>query len=64
MRKGMWSRPKKTARNLLTAAVLLLICWMLSGFAPLTKRALAADVARRNLLPGAEVIYESENWQG
>lgn len=64
MRKRTWSRPKKTARNLLAAAMVLLLTWLLLGFAPLTKRALAADVARRNLLPDAEIIYESESWQG
>lgn len=64
MRKRTWSRPKKTVRNLLAAALVLLLTWLLLGFAPLTKRALAADVARRNLLPGAEIIHESESWQG
>ena len=64
MKRRTWSRPKKTARNLLAAVVLLLICWLLSGFAPLTKGMLAADVARRNLLSGAEIIHEGESWQG
>ena len=63
MRKRTWSRPKKTARNLAAAGLLLLTCWMLSGFAPLTKGMLAADVARRNLLSGAEIIHEGKSWQ-
>lgn len=64
MRRREWSRPKKTVRNLLAAALLLLLFWLLIGFPPLTKEMLAADVARRNLLPGAEIIHESESWQG
>ena len=63
MRKRTWSRPKKTARNLAAVGLLLLTCWMLSGFAPLTKGMLAADVARRNLLSGAEIIHEGKSWQ-
>ena len=63
MKRRTWSRSKKTARNLAAAEVLLLVCWMLSGFAPLTKGMLAADVARRNLLAGGEIIHESRNWR-
>lgn len=64
MRRTAWSRPKKTARNLLSAVLLLLLCWALSGFAPLTRGMLVRRVARENLLPEAEAVYQDQDGQG
>ena len=64
MRKRTLSRPKQTARNLLLTALVLLLTWLLAGFSPLTKGMMAADVARRNLLPEAEIIYEGKDRHG
>ena len=64
MRKRTLSRPKQTARNLLLTALVLLLTWLLAGFSPLTKGMMAADVARRNLLPEAEIIHEGKDRHG
>ena len=64
MRKKTLSRPKQTARNLLLTALVLLLTWLLAGFSPLTKGMMAADVARRNLLPEAEIIHEGKDRHG
>lgn len=64
MRKRRLSRPKQTVRNLLLTALVLLLTWLLAGFSPLTKGMMAADVARRNLLPEAEIIHEGKDRHG
>jgi len=53
-----WSRRKKTARNLVVTFGLLLFFWAANGCPALTKGALLRRVARENLLPSAEVVYE------
>lgn len=64
MKKRRLSRPKQTAQNLLLTGLVLLLTWLLAGFSPLTKGMMAADIARRNLLPEAEIIYESKDRHG
>lgn len=64
MRKLHWNRRKRTVRNLLAAVLLLLLTWALTGFPALTKGMLARQVARRNLLPQAEVVYQDRDRQG
>jgi len=60
-RRGEWSRRKKTVRNLLVTFALLLFFWVANGCPALTRGALLRRVARENLLPLAEVVYERWN---
>lgn len=60
-KRGEWNRRKKTVRNLLVTFGLLLFFWLANGCQPLTKGAMLRRVARENLLPSAEVVYERWN---
>lgn len=52
------NRKWKTARNLLAAALCILLAWALMDFPPLTYQMLLRQTARENLVPCFDVLYD------
>lgn len=58
------SRRYKTVRNWLIVLVLAGALYALDDFPALTKRALADEILRDNLMHEGEIVWEERDWQG
>ncbi|MBE6961448.1 MAG: hypothetical protein E7445_03230 [Ruminococcaceae bacterium] len=58
------SRRYKTVRNWLIVLVLAGVLYALGDFPALTKRALADEILRDNLMQEGEIVWKERDWQG
>jgi len=60
-KRAKWSRPKKTLRNWALVVMMAVALYMIGDFPALTKRALADEILRDNLMSDGEIIWEETN---